>query len=123
MCAARRSRVALEAGIDLHLREGVWATLRADRLESSSNLGPVAFAVTIEPTPAADRASLFARVIGLTERESELLLHLVRGSDTRTLAHGLFMSEHTVQDHFKSIFAKAGLNSRRNLIARATGVM
>ena len=92
--------VALEPGIDLHppwarvhLREGVWATLRADRLDSSSNLGPVAFAVTIEPTPAADRASLFARVIGLTERESELLLHLERGSDTRTLAHGLFMSE------------------------------
>lgn len=58
------------------------------------------------------------RWVGLTERESELLHHLVGGSDTRELAQRLYMSEYTVQDHLKSIFAKTGANSRRVLIAR-----
>jgi DNA-binding CsgD family transcriptional regulator len=31
------------------------------------------------------------------------------------------VSEHTVQDHLKSIFAKTGTRNRRTLLARLTG--
>ena len=121
--------LAREAEVDhhppwarVHLRGGVWVTLRAARIERRSHLDPMAIAVSIELTPPTERSALYARVVGLSERESELMQHLVGGSDTRELAHRLFVSEHTVQDHLKSIFAKTGVNTRRMLIARATGL-
>lgn len=43
------------------------------------------------------------------------------GSDTHELARRLYVSEHTVQEHLKSIFAKSGANNRRVLVAHATG--
>jgi DNA-binding CsgD family transcriptional regulator len=33
----------------------------------------------------------------------------------------LFLSENTVQDHLKSIFAKTGTRNRRTLLARLAG--
>jgi DNA-binding CsgD family transcriptional regulator len=33
----------------------------------------------------------------------------------------MFVSEHTVQDHFKSIFTKTATRNRRALLARALG--
>jgi DNA-binding CsgD family transcriptional regulator len=106
----------------VHLRDGVWVTLRAARIDRKSELDPTSIAVSIELTRPNERSALYARVAGFTERESELLHHLVGGSDTRALADRLFMSEHTVQDHLKSMFAKTGVNARRMLIARATGL-
>ena len=120
--------LAREQGIDdhpssarTHLGDGAWVTVSAARLGPSPTATP-AIAVSIEPTSATDRAELFARVIGLSDRESELLAHLVVGSDTRQLARVMFLSEHTVQDHLKSIFTKAGVHNRRLLVARATGL-
>lgn len=120
--------LALEEGIDnhapsarTHLGEGVWVTVSAARL-GRSRVATTGIAVSIEPTSATERAGLFARVIGLSERESELLRHLVAGNDTRQLARLMYLSEHTVQDHLKSIFAKADVHNRRLLVARATGM-
>ena len=120
--------LAREQGIDnhvpsarTHLGDGVWVTVSAARLGRSST-GTTGIAVSIEPTSATGRAELFARVIGLSAREAELLDHLVAGDDTRQLAQLMFLSEHTVQDHLKSIFAKADVHNRRLLVARATGM-
>jgi DNA-binding CsgD family transcriptional regulator len=120
--------LAHEAAVDtnppwtrVHLRDGLWVTLRAARVEKRS-AGAASIAVSIEPTPASERAALYARSAGLSERESELLTLLVAGADTRELAKRLFVSEHTVQDHLKSVFAKTGVNNRRVLVARATGL-
>lgn len=100
------------------MRDGLWVTLRAARMVPP---GQGSIAVSIEPATPAERTSLYGRVVGLTEREAELLLHLVAGHDTRELARRLFLSEHTVQDHLKSVFAKTGAANRRVLVARATG--
>jgi DNA-binding CsgD family transcriptional regulator len=120
--------LAREQGIDnhdpsarTHLGDGAWVTVSAARLGRSPT-GTTGIAISIEPTSAPGRAELFARLIGLSERESELLGHLVAGSDTRQIAHLMFLSEHTVQDHLKSIFAKADVHNRRLLVARATGM-
>ena len=50
-----------------------------------------------------------------------LVRHLATRSDTRELARRMRLSEHTVQDHLKSVFAKTGTRSRRDLLARALG--
>ncbi|HEY2266509.1 MAG TPA: helix-turn-helix transcriptional regulator [Streptosporangiaceae bacterium] len=79
-------------------------------------------AVSIEPAAPGDRVSVFARACGLSRRETELLDHLVPGAGTRDIAGLMFVSENTVQDHLKSIFAKTATRSRRSLLARALGV-
>ena len=78
-------------------------------------------AVTIESTSPAERMALFVRAWGLSDREAELIRHLVTGADTRGVAQQMFLSEHTVQDHLKSIFAKTGARNRRTLLARVVG--
>lgn len=113
--------ISVEAGVDqhppmarVHLSGGRWVTLRAARIGED-------IAVTIEETTPGARVSLFTRAFGLSAREAELLGHLVGGSDTREVAARMFLSEHTVQDHLKSIFAKTSAHSRRTLLARVLG--
>lgn len=120
--------LAVEAGIDhhppsarVHLSGGAWLTLRAARIGEVGPSEEQDIAVTIEATSAVERMALFARAVGLSHREAELLAHLVAGSDTHRIAQQMFLSEHTVQDHLKSIFAKTGTRNRRTLLARATG--
>lgn len=72
--------LALEAGVDqhpasarVHLSGGAWVTLRAARIGGNSGADTEQdIAVTIEVTSPAERVELFARVCGLTARESEL---------------------------------------------------
>jgi DNA-binding CsgD family transcriptional regulator len=120
--------LAVEAGVDpnrpsarVHLSGGRWLTLRAARIEGTGHVQHRDIAVTIEDTSPAERAGLFAPAHGLSIREGELLGHLVRGADTHDLARLMFLSQHTVQDHLKSIFAKTSVHSRRALVSRALG--
>jgi DNA-binding CsgD family transcriptional regulator len=120
--------LAAEAGIDrnpptarVHLSAGLWVTLRAARIGNVDSSGERNVAVSIEETSPAERVTLFARAFGLTVREAELLDHLTTGNGTREIAHRMFLSEHTVQDHLKSIFAKTGLRNRRTVLSRALG--
>jgi DNA-binding CsgD family transcriptional regulator len=111
--------LAKEAGIDdnqptarVHLDNGNWLAMRAARISED-------IAVSIERASPTERLDLFGRSAGLTGREAELLDLLATGADTRAIASQMFVSEHTVQDHLKAIFAKTGASSRRDLLARA----
>jgi DNA-binding CsgD family transcriptional regulator len=115
---------AVESDVDgnppfarVSLPDGQWLSLRAARVS-----GPQpSIAVTIEDASRAERIGLFARAFGLSPRESDLLALLPTGADTRALAQQLFVSEHTVQDHLKSIFGKTATHTRQSLISRALG--
>lgn len=96
-------------------------TLRAARIGDGEQASVQDIAVTIETTSPTERAALFARAFGFCAREHELLGHLVTGTDTRELARRMFLSEHTVQDYLKSIFAKTSAHNRRTLMSRALG--
>jgi DNA-binding CsgD family transcriptional regulator len=125
--------LATEEGIDdhpasarTHLAGGFWLTLRAARLSSGPRPGAAAgdgatIAVTIEEASAADRLDLFGRAFALSTRERELLSLLATGSDTRAMARHMSLSEHTVQDHLKSIFTKTGAHDRVTVLSRALG--
>jgi DNA-binding NarL/FixJ family response regulator len=122
--------LATEAGVDdhpasarTHLAGGFWLTLRAARLTSGPKPGAsaAAIAVTIEEASAADRLDLFGRAFALSAREQELLSLLATGSDTRAMARQMSLSEHTVQDHLKSIFTKTRAHDRVTVLSRALG--
>ncbi|MNE54514.1 CsgBAC operon transcriptional regulatory protein [compost metagenome] len=86
----------------------------ASRLEGPSGL--VQLAVSITAAKAADLQPLITEAYGFTDREKEIISQLSMGRSTKELAQLLHISAYTVQDHLKSIFAKAGVSSRRELI-------
>jgi len=119
---------AVEEGVDtnapsarVHLRQGVWVTVRAARIDGPGSSRQHDIAVTIEESTPPERVDLFARVFGLSPREHELLEHLIAGGTNRELARRMWLSENTVQDHLKSIFAKTSSGSRHALLSRALG--
>jgi DNA-binding CsgD family transcriptional regulator len=78
-------------------------------------------AVAVDPIGPADRIEVFSRSHGLTPRETESLHKLASGASTRIAARQLGLSEYTLQDHLKAMFAKTSTGSRAELIAMATG--
>ena len=54
----------------------------------------------------------------LTDRESEVLAHLVSGDRVPAIARKLFISPHTVRNHLKGIFRKVGVGSQTALLER-----
>lgn len=120
--------LAIEAGVDEHppwarvnIGSSLWMTLRAGRVGGSEPRADQDIAVTIERSTPSERLGLFTRSHGLTTREAELVRLLTNGADTRTVAQVLHLSEHTVQDHLKSIFDKTRTRNRRTLISRISG--
>ena len=125
--------LAAEEGIDgheasarTHLAGGFWLTLRAARLSSDEHPSATAghgaaVVVTVEEASAAERLDLFSRSHGLTGRENELLGLLATGSNTRAMARQMTLTEHTIQDHLKSIFTKTGARDRVTVLSRALG--
>ncbi len=120
--------LAVEQSIDrnppsarVHVSDGRWVTLRAARIGEAAAVGGRDIAITIEETSPTERADLFASAFGFSARERELLSHLMTGTDTRQIAGLMFLSEHTVQDHLKSIFAKTATHNRPTLLSRALG--
>ncbi|MGW5880381.1 helix-turn-helix transcriptional regulator [Nocardiopsis terrae] len=120
--------LAREDGVDphpasarMHLADGLWLVLRAARIGSARPSEEWNIAVTIEEASPGERVGVFARAFGLSAREAEVLGRLVAGGDTREVAGRMFLSEYTVQDHLKSVFAKTAVHSRRALLARALG--
>ena len=117
--------LAAEAGEDPHrlLRarvrcsDGRWAVVEAARLDGIART----IAVSIHAASRDDVLGLVARAYGLTARERELVGLLLDGLDTRELASSMFISRYTVNDHLKSVFAKLGIHSRRELVAGLFG--
>ena len=74
-------------------------------------------AVVLEPARAQDLAPLILERFELTAREREVTRLLVSGRPTREIVATLCISQHTLRDHVKAIFAKLGVSSRPELTA------
>jgi DNA-binding CsgD family transcriptional regulator len=103
-------------GAQVQGRSGRWLKLRAALLDGPAGTADVV--VTIEPATGAELSRLTFTARGLTAREEDVALLVLHGASTRAISSSLHLSPHTVQDHLKAIFAKLGVNSRREMIAR-----
>jgi PAS domain S-box-containing protein len=58
----------------------------------------------------------------LSEREREVLTHLMAGSRVATIATELFISPNTVRNHLKAIYRKVDVSSQNELIELVRGL-
>lgn len=63
-----------------------------------------------------DPATVFARAVGLTARETEILGLLVRGRTLPYIANELFVTTGTVKTHVRHIYEKALVSNRQELL-------
>jgi DNA-binding CsgD family transcriptional regulator len=104
---------ALERAVD-----GRWVKIEAAPLDGEDG-GRIA--VVLRAAAPAETFELLCRAYALTTRERQVVAALISGDDTRAMSERLVISRHTVQDHLKSVFAKVGVRSRREVIARFSG--
>ena len=74
--------------------------------------------MVLTPAQPPDLMPLLALGYRLTDREQEVLRFLARGMSTAEMTEQLGISAHTVRDHIKALFAKVGVRSRAELLAR-----
>lgn len=73
----------------------------------------------LEKPPQASHAEAFsAALMQLTAREREVLRLLMNNHRVAAIAHTLFISQHTVRNHLKSVYRKLGVGSQAALIER-----
>jgi DNA-binding CsgD family transcriptional regulator len=115
---------AIRAGTDrgpascrVRSASGRWLSVHASGLRGrDGRRGPIA--VTVEPAKSAQIAPIIVEAYSLTPREQEITRAVARGLSNPEIAAELYLSPHTVRDHLKAIFAKVGVGSRGELVAK-----
>ena len=102
--------------IRLRTASGRWLVLHASRLRATDTEGQIA--VIFEEARPSEIAPLIVDAYGLTKREGEITRLVLRGLSTAEVSGELHITPNTVRDHFKSIFEKVGVRSRRELVGQ-----
>jgi DNA-binding CsgD family transcriptional regulator len=106
---------AQPAAARVRARSGRWLLVRGSMVGE----GPTArVAVILESAGSPELAPLIAEAYGLTERERTVTRLVAQGLATNEIASRMHLSPYTVQDHLKSIFEKADVSTRGELVAR-----
>jgi DNA-binding CsgD family transcriptional regulator len=106
-------------GATLHARglSGRRYTLRASLSEPDAS-GESSRVVVIEPAAARPSLDRLSHLYGLTPREAEVLVLVVRGASNKRISADLHLSVYTVQDHLSHACEKVGVRGRKALLAK-----
>lgn len=108
---------ALRADLRAQGRSGRWYTLHGSLAEPDSS-GDSAAVIVIEPVGPREPVTSFSLRYGLSPREREVLLMVIRGESTKRIANRMGISAYTVQDHLDNACEKVGVRGRKALLAR-----
>lgn len=111
---ARSSRSSTRLTTRLRGSSGRWVRVHVSPMAG----GDGTVSLTIDGAQPGDLVPIMLDGYGLTARETDIVLLLCRGIGTKEIATELAISVHTVRDHLKSIFEKAQVTSRGELVAR-----
>jgi DNA-binding CsgD family transcriptional regulator len=117
LALTERARTDTEADVRL-TGASRWVSMHASPAAGGE---PGHVAVVLQAAPPSAIAPLISAAYGFTARERELVELVLQGCSTREIAERLFISPLTVQTHLKSVLAKAGARSRRELVGRVHG--
>jgi DNA-binding CsgD family transcriptional regulator len=93
--------------------DGRWALVRVDPLVGEAG----GYVITVEAARSEVMTPLLMRAWALTAREREVAALVIDGLSSEEIAQALFISQHTVRDHVKALFAKVGVSRRHDLAA------
>jgi DNA-binding CsgD family transcriptional regulator len=100
--------------VRVRARSGRWLTLSASRLRPSDGH----IAVVVEPARSEHVVPLVLAAAALTDSETRVAVHALRGLSNKEIGHVLSISPMTVQQHLKGVFEKTRVHSRGELLAR-----
>jgi DNA-binding CsgD family transcriptional regulator len=98
---------------------GAWWSVSASVLEDCAHADTVA--VTAELARGHALSDVLMMVLGLTPGERRVCELVLTGASTKLIARSLYLSTYTVQDRLKTVFAKAQVGSRGELVSRLCG--
>lgn len=111
------SREGSPAVSRIRARSGRWIVVSASSLHHlDGSAGPIA--VTIGPAKSSQIAPIIIEAYGLTPREQDITQAVARGLSNAEIAAALHLSPFTVRDHLKAVFAKVGVSTRGELVAK-----
>jgi DNA-binding CsgD family transcriptional regulator len=104
-----------ESTVHCHTRttSGRWLELRASRID----VAPADIAVTLHAANTQCLLPTASARWGLTAREAEVLGKVVEGRGAKQIARMLGISLATVNTHLKTVYRKAGVSGRQELLA------
>lgn len=112
---ASTGETAQAAAARVRARSGRWLLVRGSTIGERPDTRVV---VILETARSPELAPLIADAYGLTERERTVTRLVAQGLATNDIASRMHLSPYTVQDHLKSIFDKADVSTRGELVAR-----
>lgn len=110
---ARAARAGREPVCRVRMPRGEWLVVSGSRVEDTD----CDVAVVLQAGDLGTVAPAFAAWCGLSPKESEVLHLVASGLAAKQIARRLRLSVLTVNDHLKSVYRKAHVNSREELVS------
>jgi DNA-binding CsgD family transcriptional regulator len=114
---ATRTRVRKSQGLcRIRMRGGEWVVLQGNRVDA----GSADVAVIIQPAALSVLLPAVDAWLGLTPREAQVLRLVANGLPAKHIATRLDLSQQTVNTHLRSIYRKANVTGRAELLGQLT---